>query len=96
MTNYRRGYEIERKLVNQFRKEGYVSVRSSGSHSPIDVFCIKPDSIRLIQCKRVKKYRQSMFEKEIKELESLEAPACCSKELWVWEDGYGWVRTKVI
>ena len=78
------------------RKDGYVSARSAGSHSPIDVFGVRKDRMLLIQCKRVKKYRQKMFDSEIRELQALETPACCSKELWVWEDGYGWVRTKVI
>jgi Holliday junction resolvase len=96
MTNYRRGYEIERKVVNMLRKEGSVSVRSAGSHSPWDVMCVDSYIVRLIQCKRVKKYRQSMFDADIKELQRLKTPRCCSKELWVWEDGYGWVRTKVI
>lgn len=96
MTNYRRGYEIERKLVNMLKKEKYASVRSAGSHSPWDVMAVNDKGVRLIQCKRVKKYRQSMFDKEIRELQSLKTPPCCSKELWVWEDGYGWARTKVI
>jgi Holliday junction resolvase len=96
MTNYRRGYEIERKIVNMLRDEGYIAVRSAGSHSPIDVFGIKPDIIRLVQVKRVKTYREHMFDADIGELEALQAPPCCSKELWIWKDGFGWIMPKVI
>ena len=51
--NYKKGYEKERKLVNRFRDKGCLSFRSAGSHSPIDVFALNPESklINLIQCK---------------------------------------------
>lgn len=96
MTNYRRGYEIERKIMNNHRKYGDIALRSAGSHSPFDVICISPMSVSLIQVKRVKKYRHGMFNKEIKELEAIKCPLGCSKELHVWEDNYGWVLIKVI
>jgi len=96
MTNYRRGYEIERKIMNMLRDDGYIAFRSAGSHSLIDIFGIKGDKIRLIQSKRVKKYHKSMFAKEIDELKGIKSPSCCSKELWVWEDKYGWVLTVVL
>lgn len=38
-TNYKRGSEKERRIVNKARKEGKIAFRSAGSHSPIDV-CI--------------------------------------------------------
>ncbi len=96
MTNYQRGYEIERKIVNEHRKAGDIAFRSAGSHSPVDVVYVNKIGIHLLQVKRVKKYRHGMFKKEIKELESVRCPLNCSKELWVWEDGYGWVLIKVI
>lgn len=95
MTNYQRGYEIERKIVNEQRKRGYTAFRSAGSHSPIDVVYFDGESIHLLQVKRVKKYSGNMFKKEIKEMEALRCPPFCHKELWVWEDNYGWVLTKV-
>jgi len=51
--NYKRGYEKERKLVNQLRAKGCLSFRSAGSHSPIDVFALNPEMklINLIQSK---------------------------------------------
>lgn len=53
LTNYQRAANRERKLVNQYRKEGWIALRSAGSHSPIDVIAINPSTreIRLIQSK---------------------------------------------
>ena len=50
---YLKGIRKERKIVNQARKEGKISFRSAGSHSPIDVAIIDIQSrkIRFIQCK---------------------------------------------
>lgn len=51
--NYQKGVRKERKIVNQARKLGYLSFRSAGSHSPIDVIIIdtKLKKIQLLQCK---------------------------------------------
>lgn len=67
MTNYQKGVKLERKLVNQARKEGKIAFRSAGSHSPIDVVIIDIESltIELIQCKKgklSKKEEQSIIE----------------------------------
>jgi Holliday junction resolvase len=96
MTNYQRGYEIERKIVNEQRKSGNVAFRSAGSHSPIDVAYVDKFGVHLLQVKRVKKYHHGMFKKEIKELEAIKCPTNCFRELRVWEDNYGWVLTKII
>lgn len=96
MTNYSRGYEIERKIVNDQRNNGCVAFRSAGSHSPIDVVYIDKFGVHLLQVKRVKKYHHGMFKKEIRELEAVQVPQNCFKELRVWEDNYGWVLLKMI
>ena len=53
MTNYQKGVRKERKFVNEARAEGHISLRSAGSHSPIDVVIIdhRNKQISLIQCK---------------------------------------------
>lgn len=53
MTNYQRGANKERRIVNKFRKEGQIALRSAGSHSEIDIVAIDFNSriIRLIQSK---------------------------------------------
>jgi Holliday junction resolvase len=94
MTNYRRGYEIERKLVNELREHGWTAVRSAGSHSPFDVVAVAFHKIRLIQCKRTKKFTSlTQFNTEIRELHDLQVPDDCSKEFWVWQDKKGWVMS---
>lgn len=85
MTNYRRGYVAENKAIHLLEKEGYFPIRSSGSHTKIDVIGIGKHDIRLIQCKRVKgKYYN--FDRETDELKKLEVPSNCRKELWIFLD----------
>jgi len=52
-TNYERGADKERRIVNRFKKRDWVALRSAGSHSPIDVIAIDPKEkeIKLIQSK---------------------------------------------
>ena len=51
--NYLNGVRKERKFVNETRTKGFISFRSAGSHSPIDVCIIDLDGrkIEFIQCK---------------------------------------------
>lgn len=53
ITNYRKGSDKERRIVNKARKEGKIAFRSAGSHSPIDVCIIdlKGHQIEFIQSK---------------------------------------------
>jgi len=52
-TNYQRGTAKEQRIVNNFKKLGYIALRSAGSHSPIDVVAIseKEKKIFLVQSK---------------------------------------------
>ena len=51
--NYIKGIKKERKFVNEARAKGWISFRSAGSHSPIDVVSIDTEFkvINLIQSK---------------------------------------------
>lgn len=51
--NYINGRRKEYKLVNIAKQSGFISLRSAGSHSPIDVIIIDKQNktIKLIQCK---------------------------------------------
>lgn len=55
-TNYVRGAEIERRIVNAARAKGQIAGRTAGSHSPIDIFIIdeKEETIVFVQSKRSK------------------------------------------
>lgn len=50
---YRKGYRKENNLMNAFKEGGCIAARSAGSHSPVDVWAINPETKRvyLIQCK---------------------------------------------
>jgi Holliday junction resolvase len=53
IKTYAKGARKERKVVNSARAKGYISFRSAGSHSPIDVCIIDMENykINFIQCK---------------------------------------------
>lgn len=74
MKAYRKGADREREIVNMFKKKGYLSFRSAGSHSPIDVFALNPQTkeILLIQSKAGKSYSPSFKSKLLNELKIYE------------------------
>ena len=52
MSNYARGAAFERRVQSLMEQLGYCTIRSSGSHSPADIWCAKRDKpLLLIQCK---------------------------------------------
>ena len=52
-TNYLRGRRKEYRFIHEAKEKGFIALRSSGSHSPIDVVIIdeKEKKIALVQCK---------------------------------------------
>jgi Holliday junction resolvase len=68
MNNYQKGARKERKLVNTARSMGLTSLRSAGSHSPIDVVIIDHNTktLLLVQCKP-DNYPQSQIDKLMEE-----------------------------
>ena len=61
-NKYLRSVKRERELVNYFRKNGQISGRSAGSHSPVDVFAWdeKNKTVSFIQVKTKKGTRFSI------------------------------------
>ncbi len=61
MTNYSKGANFERRIQHYYDSLNYLTIRSAGSHSPIDLLAIpKGDDSRpfiAIQCKSYKKTR---------------------------------------
>ena len=58
MTNYKKGVRLERDVVRIFKENGYIAVRTAGSHSPFDVVLVKQTSenkkicfVAFVQCK---------------------------------------------
>jgi len=85
---YLRGYAKERELVLNYRKKGWESFRSAGSHSPIDVFACNEKEIHLCQCKRVKTLPIPKYEKDLNQLKNYKSPtrAYIKKFLCIWVD----------
>lgn len=99
MTNrqYIRGVAKEREILNYFRSNGYIGIRSAGSKSLIDLVLI-PTSIALtnkckaIQVKRVKLKHTNLSNlfPEALELAKLNLPNNIDIEFWVYIDYEGW------
>lgn len=68
-TNYARGAEIERRLVNEAKDKGKIAARTAGSHSPFDVIIVdeKEEEVHLVQCKRSKDGRFPKVKSPIRE-----------------------------
>lgn len=79
--NYRKGYEKERKIVNEARASGCLAFRSAGSHSPIDVFILNPKTMKidLIQCKP-----KSLSDNKKKEIEEAISKYQGTYEVWTF------------
>lgn len=60
-TNYKRGARIERKIIDLYKKEGYWSIRTAGSHGVFDVISGNKNVIILTQCKTQKSSPKSII-----------------------------------
>jgi len=89
-SHYQRGYESELQAKYDLEDEGYLVVRSSGSHTAFDVIAINDTHVRLVQVKRQK--AKTTYGSTIKELQEVKVPAFCSVELWIWTDRKGWEK----
>ena len=101
VTNYQKGYQIERKALKELEKENYFVVRSSGSHLMADLVAVNYCGFRLIQLKSVRTKYYS-FKKEIEKLKKFKnCPTNCSIELWIWKSrlkGFrkaGWEKIRI-
>lgn len=97
-TNYQRGYETERKIMEQLADQGYLVLRSAGSHSKIDVLGLRKDRIIAVQSKRTKKFSMSSYRKEIQAIQELIEQFQLTNvdfEFWVWVDRQGFSKWEV-
>lgn len=55
---YNAGRKLEYRLKKELEKQGYLVIRSAGSHSPFDLVALNPhtNKIRFIQVKQGAKY----------------------------------------
>lgn len=98
-TNYQRGYEIERKIMEELTKEGFLVMRSAGSHSKIDVLGISKKKIVAIQAKRTKKFSWSAYLGEVAAIQEImkqyDLDLVMDWELWVWVDRQGFWKWRI-
>jgi Holliday junction resolvase len=52
MTHYDDGRRFEYAIMHDLEADGYDTFRMAGSHSPVDVFALKPGQLLLIQAKK--------------------------------------------
>lgn len=52
MSQYRQGYEAERKVRELLRVDGYYTMRAAGSKGEVDVLALKPGELLFVQVKR--------------------------------------------
>lgn len=96
MTKYSQGRKTEYKILHWGGRNGYISCRTAGSHSPWDVILVNEDKVRLIQAKRTKKFYPSQIQNDLDKLRTIKTPDNVSQELWVWENRKGFIKKIII
>ncbi len=51
MTAYERGRRFEYRVQADYKKRGWVTIRSAGSHGPCDLICGNGGEVNVVQCK---------------------------------------------
>ena len=64
-TNYARGRAFEYRVKKHYEGQGWLVLRTAGSHGPVDLVCLKHDFRPVfIQCKNRKPTKKEMTELE--------------------------------
>jgi Holliday junction resolvase len=91
-TGYQRGRANEYRAMEQLRKDGWVVLRSAGSHSPLDLFAARNGERLLVQ---VKSGEGHMSDEQTKELIRWAKEFDGSAEVWHYMGREG-VEKKVV
>ncbi|MBT9252190.1 MAG: hypothetical protein KM296_00545 [Brockia lithotrophica] len=83
--HYRKGRNAEYAVKRKLEKEGYIVIRSAGSHSPADLIAVNEEKIVFVQVKSTNNPSQirQMFMQAKKELSSLPSPPYVEKRVYV-------------
>ena len=86
MTNYSRGAYYERKTKKTLEDEGYVSLRTAGSHGSFDIIAFNGSIVRFIQCKATRNKNPTVksYKEELNIIKDIIVPECVTKELWIY------------
>lgn len=101
--NYQRGYQIEYKILKQFKEEGIYGQRSHASKGMFDVIGVDQRGVFLIQAKRTKKKKvtPSMYRDEIASIQQFvrslpfPVPKFVKFQFWIWLDRQGWIKLNI-
>ncbi len=55
VTNYQRGYSLEKRAVKILENNGWLCMRSPASKTAVDILAVKNDYKLLVQCKKTTK-----------------------------------------
>lgn len=89
-TNYEQGRAAEYAAIRALEKEGFIAIRTAGSHSPVDILAWNDKEIRFIQIKTFRD-RLGLYTKDIAALGAIPLPANSTAELWIKQYGKkGW------
>ena len=99
---YEIGTNYEYKAKKELEKEGYLVIRSAGSHSPFDLIVLGPLKVNFIQIKRCETSKEAEraiknFKKRMKKLDKLyDIKKMIDKgidfSIWVWIKRKGWTK----
>lgn len=91
--NYRNGRAFEYRIMNRLEQDGFIALRTAGSHGEFDCIGVNARCVRLIQAKRhsVAPTKTHILDgvkrmdgvEVITDLQNVEVPDNCTKELWV-------------
>ena len=68
MSEYRRGADFERKVVNDYKARNWYASRTPGSKSPIDIIAFKGGEVHIIQCKLKREGMSKAAKAQVREL----------------------------
>jgi Holliday junction resolvase len=83
-TRYNRGATLERRLVADFRAQGYAAYRVAGSRGAADVIALKPGEVILAQAKTGGAYPFSDFGPDARLRLREEASLAGARAVLIW------------
>ena len=89
--NYVSGRRFEYLIKKELQDQGWIAIRSAGSHSPFDIIAIKEDKILLLQLKKYQggKMPPSEYKKEMGKLFELNIAKKLEPTLAIIQDQEG-------
>lgn len=91
LTPYQKGIKYEYKARKELEERGYFVVRAAQSKGPADLVAIGHDEVLVIQVTAKKRPQRD----KIRDLQALDLPSFCRKQVWYWRTRRGWEVVEV-